>query len=143
MDELTVVREMVVRRPVAEVFDAWLDPAKVVLWISADATETPTMESDPKVGGAYRIVVPNPGGRTIISGEYESIIAEELLVFSWRCSAFPGEDTRVTVRFAAEGGDTRVRLLHENFGNTETRQVHSVGWDNCLQLIAQLLSTTA
>ena len=51
MTELRVEREVVVERPAGIVFDAWLDPTKVVQWISAQATETPKMVSEPKVGG--------------------------------------------------------------------------------------------
>ena len=48
-----VEKEIVVGGPAADVFDARLDPAKVVRWISAHATEIPTMVSEPEVGGAY------------------------------------------------------------------------------------------
>ena len=141
MTELLIEKEIVVRRSAADVFDAWLDPTKVVRWISAEATERPTMMTEPREGGSYRIEVANPGGRMIITGVYEEIIPEERLVFSWQCSAFPGEETRVTVQFSPEASGTRVSLRHENFNTQETREVHSMGWDSCLNSIDMLLTS--
>ena len=78
----------------------------------------------------------------VITGVYEEIVPNQKLVFSWQCSAFPGEETRVTVQFTADGAGTRVALRHENFQEPETHQVHSMGWDSCLISIDRLLASS-
>lgn len=131
-------KEIFIKRNVSEVFKVWLDPSWICQWISPDALKTPLVTNDPIEGGEYRMEVLRPEGEVVITGEYKTIIHEELLVFSWKCSSFYNSETLVTVNFTAVSGGTQIQLKHENLLNEEEKKSHSMGWEVCCDQIKKL-----
>ena len=46
----------------ARVFSAWTDPEKITRWFGPEKVKVVNAESDPRVGGRYRIVARGPDG---------------------------------------------------------------------------------
>jgi uncharacterized protein YndB with AHSA1/START domain len=79
---LTIERRF--NAPPAKVYAAWTDPEKIKRWMGPGEVKTLRAESDPRVGGRYRIVMRAPDGEEHdVSGIYREVIPNEKLVFSW------------------------------------------------------------
>ena len=69
-----VVHELEVPRPAGEVFEMFIDPARLVTWIGISA------ELDPRPGGRFRFEV-QPG--QFCEGQYLVVEPPRRLVFTW------------------------------------------------------------
>jgi uncharacterized protein YndB with AHSA1/START domain len=101
------------RHPRGRVFDAFLDPARVGLWLFH--TPDGLMEQidyDPVPGGAFLIV--ERRGETLARhlGRFVEIVRPERIVFDFRTDETE-PPTRVTVAFVADGGGCTVILTHD------------------------------
>ena len=130
--------------PRERVFDAWLDPAK---WIGPRNVRAETLESNPKVGGRYRIHMRGTDGSDgpVVSGIYRKIIRPERLVFTWawetaHSRGMPGDETTITLTFRERGGKTEMTLRHEGFATKESRDSHDKGWNGSFDKLAELLA---
>jgi uncharacterized protein YndB with AHSA1/START domain len=139
----TLEVEQVVPAPVDEVFDAWLDPATLKVWMApASGMTVPDVVVNPVVGGRFRLVM-HDGTRTIPhEGEYLTIERPKLLVFTWVSE--PAGDTVVTVRFErVDERHTRVVLTHDRFARASARDGHRTGWTRILASFATALTHEA
>jgi uncharacterized protein YndB with AHSA1/START domain len=125
--------ERVVPGPIADVFDAWLDPALLSQWMTpGPAMSVPEATIDPVVGGRFRIVM-RAGDRDLPhEGEYKVIERPTRLAFTWT-SEPAGSDTLVSIVFT--------RLAHERFTSESARDSHRQGWGAILDALARHLST--
>jgi uncharacterized protein YndB with AHSA1/START domain len=120
-------------RPVESVFGAWTTAAALAEWFAPMAIEKPGVELDFREGGRYAIRMPLPDGAVFTTtGEFREIVANEKIVMTWHCDAFPDPPTVVTVTFVAEAGGTTVRVVHERFESGDTCANHRHGWEMCL-----------
>lgn len=129
------------------VFDAWLDPAQIAKWIGPRSIRAETLESNPKVGGLYRIHMRGVDGSNgpIVSGVYREIVRPERLVFTWswetaHSQGMPGDETLVTLIFRERGGKTEMTLRHEGFAAKESRDSHDKGWSGSFDKLAETLA---
>lgn len=132
--------EQVIPAPIEEVFEAWLDPVALQLWMTpAPGMTVPDVAVDPVVGGRFRLVM-RDGTRAIVhEGEYLTIDRPSLLVFTWRSE--PAGDTVVTVRFTSlDERHTRVGLRHERFTRSAARDGHRIGWTRILGTFATAMT---
>jgi PhnB protein len=109
------VRAVVTRRIGAQaedVFDAWLDPAKVRQWFGPGLGEVSRAEIDARVGGTFWIVQRRAAGEAVHTGEYEELERPRRLVFSWRTP--PATDaSRVIIEIGSTAEGCEVTLTHE------------------------------
>src|SRR5579862_4597024 len=65
------------------VFEAWTNPVHLQRWWGPHHFTNPVCEVDPKVGGAWKIVMRGPAGMEHTSqGVYREIVPPERLVFT-------------------------------------------------------------
>lgn len=129
--------------PREKVFAAWTDPEQLKKWFAPnEAFQVPEASVDLKVGGRYRIQMLAPdGGIHTAHGEYLEIVPPEKLVFTWGWegnSEFP-KNTRVTVKFVAQGQETEVQLRHEWLPNAGAKRLHGEGWTGSLDRLQKFL----
>jgi uncharacterized protein YndB with AHSA1/START domain len=111
-------REVVITRvidaPRALVFKAWTDPGHLARWWGPEGFTNPVCEADPRVGGAWRIVMRAPDGTDFpCGGVYREIVEPERLVFTNIATDAAGNpvlDGLTTVSFAEHGGKTLLTL---------------------------------
>ena len=128
-----VVHELEVPRPAGEVFEMFIDPARLVTWIGISA------ELDPRPGGRFRFEV-QPG--QFCEGQYLVVQPPRRLVFTWGWTdpwfGLPPGSSRVEVQLTEVSGGTRLRLVHHELPG-EIHRLHDEGWTAFLGRLAAVL----
>ncbi len=127
-----------------DVYRAWTAPSVIERWFGPTPEfSTPIAEVDLKVGGKYRIGMKSPGGELYVAtGEYQGIIPNEKLVFTWRWEGESSDisDTLVTVEFKKSNEHTELVFTHENFATEELAKDHQEGWEGALSKLSTLIT---
>jgi uncharacterized protein YndB with AHSA1/START domain len=141
MSAATHVPTLTVRRTIAasaeELFDAWLDPESLAVWMRPGNTQRSTVRVDPRVGGEFEIVMHTPGGPVPHTGTYQEISRPLRLVFTWNSEHAHHVDSLVTVEFRPARGMTEIVLTHERLPDAEAVAKHTGGWRSILERIEQ------
>jgi uncharacterized protein YndB with AHSA1/START domain len=137
---LIVEQTRLIRASRARIFEAWTNPELLKQWFGPADRVCVLAESDPRVGGAYRIGVrlkddPNAPVASAF-GHYTQVVANERLQFSWIPTWTQGEESLVTVSLEHVTGGTEVTLRHEHFP-PESFAGYNVGWDGSLTKLAK------
>jgi uncharacterized protein YndB with AHSA1/START domain len=138
---------LVIRRtlaaPRARVYAAWTEPEQMRKWAGPGEITVPELESDLRVGGAYRMVMQKPDGeRLAVRGTYREVRAPERLSYTFRWEEDSPEDeidTLVTVEFYDLGEKTELVLTQERFRNEESRNNHALGWEASFDNLARIV----
>lgn len=139
---------LVIRRkfaaPRARVWAAWTQPEQMKQWVGPGEITAPEIESDLRVGGAYRIVMLRPDGeRWPVRGVFREVKEPERLSYTWRWEEDSPElehETLVTVEFHDLGNETELELTHEQFAAEESRDGHQDGWNGALDKLGKFVS---
>jgi uncharacterized protein YndB with AHSA1/START domain len=128
-------------RPV--VFMACTEPVELAKWWGPRGFTAPSVELDPRVGGAYRIAMQPPEGDLFyLSGEFRAVDPPARLVYTFRWEDPDPEDreTVVTVSLRDRGDATELDLVQEGFATERRRALHEAGWTDSLERLEQVLS---
>ena len=140
MTSLTLVRRIAARPSI--VFDALTTPEGIVSWWSPDDGPVLVAESDPRVGGRYRVRFRMlDGSEHETTGEYLEVLRPKRLAMSWRWTGGvedPGE-SRVEIDLRAVGEGTELTLTHSRLHDEETRRSHEEGWSASLDKLERHL----
>jgi uncharacterized protein YndB with AHSA1/START domain len=143
----------VIRAPRARVYEAWTNPEIMKQWFGPQGLQCPSIEIDPRSGGAYRIefapvnlppaadVIACGSQNTAAFGHYTKVVSNELLQFTWSSNWQPGEDSLVTVSLKDVDDGTEITILHENFNTEQSRDGHHQGWAGCLDKLTAMLQS--
>jgi uncharacterized protein YndB with AHSA1/START domain len=127
---------VVVRRTIAataeDLFDAWLDPKALAIWMRPGTIQSTSAKVDPRVGGRYEIVMNGEAERFPHTGMYRVIDRPRRLVFTWHSPATEQNESLVTVDFVRLGESTEVVVTHEQLP-VSARESHSRGWASGLE----------
>lgn len=131
------------RHPPERVFDAFLDPERVGLWLF----RTPdgvleTAEYDPRPGGAFRIVEKRGERSAHHWGEFILLDRPHRIVFDFWVEEAETERTRVTVAFTAAGDGCDVVLSHalsREWAHFAERSIR--GWAMILDALETVMET--
>ena len=122
------------------VFDAWTDPEQLKLWFFGGETDhVSRAETEPKVGGKYMIVMSSADKDWEHRGEYLEVDRPRRLVFTWHTPSTDFQESLVTVSLSAEGGKTRLRLVHERLP-ADMVEPHRKGWTQLFVKLDALLA---
>lgn len=133
--ELTVKRT--INAPREKVFDAWLTPAKLALFMrtAKDGLVAPRVETDAVRGGKFLIVMATVDREVPHSGTYLDIDPHSRIAFTWASPHSP-DDSIVTLDFAEPSpGVTEITLHQVKFHSEASRRGHEEGWSAILQYI--------
>jgi uncharacterized protein YndB with AHSA1/START domain len=137
MISLSLVRR--IRARPAIVFDAVTSGAGIAQWWGPDAGPVLLSESDPRVGGLYRVRFRMlDGTEHESSGEFLEIVPPEHVVMSWRWQGGvedPGE-SRVEIKLRPIPEGTELTLTHAQLHDEDTRRSHEEGWSGSLDKLA-------
>jgi len=126
---------VVVRRTIAatpeELFDAWLDPQAMAIWMRPGSIQTTTATVDARVGGRYEIVMRSATETYPHTGVYRVIDRPRRLAFTWVSRGTEQRETLVTVDFIARGSSTEVVVAHEQLSEG-AKPSHTDGWTSAL-----------
>src|SRR3954469_19673937 len=85
------------------VFDAWLDPEKIRLWMLPGSEAVVRAEVDARIGGAFSFVVRRKGEEVAHVGQYLEIERPRRLAFTWGVPQYSKDSTIVALDFADSG----------------------------------------
>jgi uncharacterized protein YndB with AHSA1/START domain len=127
---------------IERVFAAWTDAAQLSQWFGPSDEYTAIAEVDLRVGGNYRIAVHHVGGNVhTVIGTYQLIDPPKKLAFTWNWEGSPAPDTLVTIDFIPQGNSTEVKVTHEKFLDTESRDRHNEGWTGGLNRLERYFAS--
>ncbi|MDH5537904.1 MAG: SRPBCC domain-containing protein [Rhizobacter sp.] len=97
-ESTTSAPTVIVRRDIEasadELFDAWLDPASLAVWMRPGDITHAEVNVDPKIGGDFEIVMHSPTGAHVHKGQYRVIERPHRLVFTWLSAGTPAKRPR-------------------------------------------------
>ena len=133
---LTVRRE--IAAPAEDLFDAWLDARSLGAWLKPSGIRETRAETDPRVGGTFRIVMVRDESSMEHTGTYREIDRPRRLVFTWSSPATQFRDSIVTVTFRpSSNGSTLVEIHQVGLPDEEGRAGHHAGWSDVLRELGQ------
>jgi uncharacterized protein YndB with AHSA1/START domain len=132
MSSLTIVRRIAARPEI--VWDLLTTSGGLSAWMGPDSGPVLISETEPRVGGHYRIRFRMlDGTEHEASGVYEVVDPQRRLVMSWRWAARPGSglsEIEFQLRAIPEG--TELTFTHSGLADDGTRDEHRHGWDGAL-----------
>ena len=138
MNDLTLTVQKRIPAPAARVYNAWLDPLMMKKFMFGGLDMTiPVAETDPRVGGHYKVVMND--GKTDIphTGQYLELNPHSRIVFTWQ-SPYSVEGSTVTLDLVADGAATIVTLTQVRFANEGARDGHKAGWTAILETLSKV-----
>ena len=107
------------------VFAFFTAPSKMVQWKGITAS------LDPRHGGIYRVVM---NSRDTARGEYLEVTPHSRVVFTWGWEGdahpIPPVSSTVGVTLTPDGNATILRLRHLGLPDTESQNLHTMGWEH-------------
>lgn len=143
------VSDLVVTRiydaPREVVFSLWTDPKHLREWWGPRGFTNPVCEADARAGGAIRIHMRGPDGRTHrMTGIFDEVVPPERLVFTNIVPDETGQtlfQIRNTVLFENAGGKTRLTLRATVLMQTDAAAPYlagmNEGWSQTLDRLAE------
>ena len=134
-DPGTLVIRRVIRASREDIFDMWTRADSLRRWIRPPRALGATAETDPRVGGRFRIVM--RGDRDYDHhGEYLVVDRPSKLSFTWISEGSDYQTSVVTVELFEKGPDrTELVLTHERLPPAKVEQ-HTEGWSEILGELA-------
>ncbi len=137
-------RELLIERlldaPPSLVYKVWTQPEHLVHWWGPKDFSTPSWDMDVRPGGSFRILIRSIDGTEFwMRGVYREVVEPERLVFTFAWedeNGDPVHETLVTVRFDAEGKQTRFSFHQALFRTPVECEDHRGGWSECFDRLA-------
>ena len=141
MKELTVNINKTINAPIEKVFDAWLDPNLLSLFMTPmPGMPASDVKNDAVEGGQFTIIMHAGNDKLLHTGQYKEICRPNKLVFSWK-SHHSIDGSIVTLLFdEIDENTTNIKLSHVKFINEESRSNHEGGWNNILGKLDDVMS---
>jgi uncharacterized protein YndB with AHSA1/START domain len=130
--------------PPARVFAAFLTRDELAEWWGPKGFTSPSIDLDPRVGGAYRIAMQPPEGDVFhLSGEYLEVDPPDRLsyTFRWEEPTPDDRETVVTLTLREVDGSTNVVLDQGVFATEERLALHTQGWTDSLERLYELVAS--
>jgi uncharacterized protein YndB with AHSA1/START domain len=135
---VTVRRE--IAAPAGDLFDAWLDAQSLGSWLRPSGIRETRAETDPRVGGTFRIVMVDDESSIEHTGTYREIDRPRRLVFTWSSPATRFRDSIVTVTFQPASHSATVVEIHQvGLPDEEARAGHDAGWSDALRELGRII----
>jgi uncharacterized protein YndB with AHSA1/START domain len=144
MASLTLVRR--IRARPAIVFEALTMPEGIAQWWGPDSGPVLAAETDPRVGGRFRVRFRMLDGTEHEStGEYLELIEPKRLVMSWQWisggeSEEQGAVSRIEIDLKRIDAGTEITFTHAKLRTEASRASHQRGWSGSLDKLVRRYS---
>jgi uncharacterized protein YndB with AHSA1/START domain len=130
--------------PPSRVFRALTEPGELARWWGPDGFQIPSIESDLRPGGGYRIAMQPPDGALFyLAGEFRELDPPRLVSYTFRWEDPNPEDRETLVTLSLReigGGSTELALDQGDFATERRRALHEQGWTQSLNHLEQLMA---
>jgi uncharacterized protein YndB with AHSA1/START domain len=142
-DEFSVTVRREIAAPAEVLFDAWLDARSLGSWLKPSGIRETRAETDPRVGGTFRIVMVDDESSIEHTGTYREIDRPRRLVFTWSSPATQFRDSVVTVTFQPSSNRATVVEIHQvGLPDEQASASHHGGWTDSLRELARSYAET-
>ncbi len=134
-------RVLAARREV--VFGACTEPEQLAKWWGPRGFTAPSIETDLRVGGSYRIAMQPPDGELFyLAGEFREVDPPGRLVYTFRWEDPDPDDQETVVNLTLRelGESTELTLDQGPFATEGRYELHRAGWSDGLERLADALS---
>ena len=138
-DEYSVTVRREIAASAQDLFDAWLDGQSLGSWLRPGSTRETRAETDPQVGGTFRIVMVDDESSVLHTGTYMEIDRPRRLVFTWSSPATRHRDSVVTVTFQPSSNSTVVEIQQVGLPDEASRDSHHLGWSDILRELGRTI----
>ncbi|MGW0749077.1 SRPBCC family protein [Streptomyces sp. NPDC002587] len=139
--------QRVLRAPRPVVFRALTASQELAKWWGPDGFVIPSVESDLRPGGGYRIAMQPPEGDLFyLVGEFLEVEPPERLSYTFRWEDPDPEDRETTVTLSLReigGTSTALGVAQGDFATERRRALHEEGWTQSLDKLEKLMSSDA
>jgi len=138
--------ERVLRAHRAVVFRACTEPELLASWWGPRGFTAPSIETDVRVGGSYRIAMQPPDGDLFyLTGEFREVDPPGQLAytFRWEDPDPDDQETVVTLTLRGLGESTELTLDQGPFATEGRYELHHAGWSDGLERLAGALSAAS
>ncbi len=123
-----------------DVFSAWLNAELLAKFMRPMPGGTATAKCDPRVGGAFHIVMIAGDKQYPHTGNYTVIDPHERLAFTWISDATNHTESLVTLDFKTVGENaTELTLTHAGLPDEAQCENHRTGWATILDLVESVV----
>jgi uncharacterized protein YndB with AHSA1/START domain len=150
MTDTTTLPSLTLKRQIkaspARIFKAWTDPSKMVHWWGPHETVDGSVEAemDLRIGGRFRVSFKTADGETHeASGEFQEIVQDERLVYTWIWTREPEQKTLMTITLRGEEGGTMLTLSHALLADEPARASHEKGWTGVIDRLERFVTRGA
>ncbi|MFJ9745465.1 SRPBCC family protein [Streptomyces chartreusis] len=137
--------QRVLRAPRSVVFRALTEPQELAKWWGPEGFTVPSVESDLRPGGRYRIAMQPPEGDLFyLVGEFVEADPPERLSYTFRWEDPDPEDRETVVTLSLRDiGGTQAELVisQGDFATEARRALHEEGWTQSLDKLEELVSS--
>ncbi|MGD0524329.1 MAG: SRPBCC domain-containing protein [Polyangiaceae bacterium] len=144
MNRLTLVRRIAARPSI--VFEAMTTAEGIAAWWGPDDVPVVRAESDPRVGGAYRVRFRTLDGREHEAcGEFLEVVPHRRIVMSWRFAVGgepdeQGRTSRIEIALAPIAEGTELTFTHEGLWSEASAKSHTLGWTGALDKLVRRMN---
>lgn len=135
--------ERVFAAPRERVFEAWTSPEALKRWWCPPGWEPERIEVDLRVSGAFHLGMRRmtDGSIAAVHGRFLEVRRPERVAYTWRWAGALEDmsESRVTVEFHDEHGDTRLILTHDRLPDIPLWHRHRAGWIAACDRMEQIL----
>jgi uncharacterized protein YndB with AHSA1/START domain len=140
-DDRTLVITRVFDAPLALVWECWTQKQHLDIWSCPRGFTIPQSNAEFRPGGKWHVVMRTLDGHDLgLGGTYREIVPMKRLVMTHVWDEEPVAETLVTVTFEASGDKTRVTLEQTGFATVQSRDGHTGGWGEALDILAEHLA---
>ncbi len=133
--------------PRAVVFRALSETQELAKWWGPDGFTIPSVESDLRPGGSYRIAMQPPEGDLFyLVGEFLEVDPPQRLSYAFRWEDPDPEDRETLVTLSLrdiDGTSTELAFNQGDFATERRRALHEEGWTQSLNKLEALMSSGA
>ncbi len=131
MNDRVLIESRRFRATPDRIFAAWTDPNVMAKWFFSGTGWTANVESDPRVGGLYKVEMVTPAGEVLAQhGEWKELVPYSRISFTWNNDLV--QDTLVTIELSASEEGTHMTLTHLLPAVDQILTLHREGWIGCL-----------
>jgi uncharacterized protein YndB with AHSA1/START domain len=145
-DDRVLVIERVFNAPRETVWTAFTDPKHLLQWMGPRPHPATVFEADVRPGGKWRGCLSSTenGEKLWQGGVFHEVTRPERLVYTFQWDKQHADDhtfaTLITIDFADEGEQTRMRFEQTYFNTKANRDGHNFGWNSAFDRLDEALA---
>lgn len=143
-EEQVLTIERILHAAPDRVFDAFINPAKLLSWFGPEGVICTANILEIEEGGAYSLTLKSATmGDNTVTGVFREITPHSRIVITWgwiQEDGHRGEETIATFDFAPHADGTLMSLRQGVFSKTEFRDRHMMGWSGSFDKLSALFN---